>query len=169
MSGPGPAETREDASNDAATHLTASPSAATSQARRAADTLRLVGRVAALSLHRPRRPDQRWDAFWRGVTQGSLREPIIWDAAPGVRNDEIRHHLHTMAAMMDTSLPVVDLGCGNGAISHGLTGTFPSVLGVDVSLEAVAAANAVHAHVPNLSFRPLDATQPAAAALGAYS
>jgi SAM-dependent methyltransferase len=98
------------------------------------------------------------------VAQGSLREPIIWDAAPGVRNEEIRHHLHTMAAWMDTSLPVVDLGCGNGAISHRLTGTFPAVLGVDVSPEAVAAARGVHAHIPRLSFRSLDATQAAAAA-----
>jgi SAM-dependent methyltransferase len=175
MSGPGPegtgnAATLAEAANNAArhdaatqkaaTHHTASPGAG--RARRAADTLRLVGRVAALSLHRPRRPDRRWDVFWRGVAQGSLREPIIWDAAPGVRNEEIRHHLHTMATMMDTSLPVVDLGCGNGAISHRLTGTFPSVLGVDVSPEAVAAAHAVHAHVPDLSFRSLDATQPAA-------
>jgi hypothetical protein len=158
------AATQKGATHDAATHHTARPGTGTGRARRAADTLRLVGRVAALSLHRPRRPDRRWDAFWRGVAQGSLREPIIWDAAPGDRNQEIRHHLHTMAALMDTSLPLIDLGCGNGAISHRLTGTFASVLGVDVSPEAVAAAHAVHAHVPDLSFRSLDATEPAAAA-----
>ena len=65
---------------------------------------------------------------------------------------------------MDTSLPVVDLGCGNGAISRRLTEIFPSVLGVDVSPEAVAAAHSAHPHVPGLSFRSLDATRPAAAA-----
>lgn len=134
------------------------------RAARAADTLRLVGRVAALSLHRPRRPDGRWDAFWQGVAHGSLREPIIWDAAPGTGNEEIRHHLQTMAALMDTSLPVVDLGCGNGALSGRLAGIFPSVVGIDVSPEAVAAAHAAHARVPDLSFRSLDATQREAAA-----
>ena len=98
-----------------------------------ADTVRLAARVAALSLHRPSRPDRRWDAFWRGVSQGSLREPVIWDAAPGAGNEEIRHHLQVMAGAMDTSLPVIDLGCGNGTITRRLADIFPSVLGVDVS------------------------------------
>jgi SAM-dependent methyltransferase len=131
---------------------------------KAADTLRLVAKVAALSLHRPSRPDRRWDAFWRGVSLGSLNEPIIWDAAPGAGNEEIRHHLQAMASAMDTSLPLIDLGCGNAAITRRLAETFPSVLGVDVSPEAVAAAQSAHPHVPGLSFRSLDATQPAAAA-----
>ena len=131
---------------------------------RAADTFRLAARVAALSLHRPSRPDRRWDAFWRGVSQGSLTEPIIWDAAPGAGNEEIRHHLQAMAGAMDTGLPVIDLGCGNGAITRRLTEIFASVLGVDVSPEAVAAAQCAQPHVPGLSFRSLDATEPAAAA-----
>jgi|GEM_PF-336211 len=169
MSGPGPAETHNAATHKKATHNAATDIATTrradtGRAGRAADTLRLAARVAALSLHRPRRPDRRWDAFWRGVSQGSLSEPIIWDAAPGTGNEEIRHHLETMAGLMDTSLPVVDLGCGNGAISRRLTEIFPSVLGVDVSPEAVAAAHSAHPHVPGLDFRSLDATRPAAAA-----
>jgi SAM-dependent methyltransferase len=130
---------------------------------RTGDTARLVARVAALSLHRPRHPDRRWDDFWRGVSQGSLTEPIIWDAA-GAGHEETRSHLQTMADLMDTSLPVIDLGCGNGAISRQLAGLFPSVLGVDVSPGAVAAAGSAHARVPGLSFRSLDATRPAAAA-----
>jgi SAM-dependent methyltransferase len=69
-----------------------------------------------------------------------------------------------MANAMDTRLPLIDLGCGNGAITRRLTEIFPSVLGVDVSPEAVAAAQSAHPHVPGLSFRRLDATQPAAAA-----
>ncbi|MGO4803970.1 class I SAM-dependent methyltransferase [Arthrobacter sp. 2MCAF15] len=131
---------------------------------RAADTIRLAARVAALSLHRPRRPDRRWDAFWRGVSQGSLTEAIIWDAAPGDGNEEVRHHLQTMAGTMDTGLPVIDLGCGNGAITRRLTEIFPTVLGVDVSPGAVAAAQSAHPGIPGLSFRSLDATRPAAAA-----
>ena len=129
-----------------------------------ADSVRLAARVAVLSLHRPSRPDRRWDAFWRGVSQGSLREPVIWDAAPGAGNEEIRHHLQVMAGAMDTSLPVIDLGCGNGTITRRLTDIFASVLGVDVSPQAVAAAHSAQPQVAGLSFRSLDATQPAAAA-----
>jgi len=130
----------------------------------AADTIRLAARVAALSLHRPRRPDRRWDTFWRGISQGSLTEAIIWDAAPGAGNEEIRHHMQAMAGAMDTSLPAIDLGCGNGAITRRLTDIFPTVVGADVSPEAVAAAQSAQPHVPGLSFRCLDATQPAEAA-----
>ena len=129
-----------------------------------ADSVRLAARVAVLSLHRPSRPDRRWDAFWGGVSQGSLREPVIWDAAPGAGNEEIRHHLQVMAGAMDTSLPVIDLGCGNGTITRRLTDIFASVLGVDVSPQAVAAAHSAQPQVAGLSFRSLDATQPAAAA-----
>lgn len=131
--------------------------------RRAADTVRLVARVATLSFHRPQHPDRRWDDFWRGVSRGSLAEPIIWDA-PGTDSSEIRHHLQSMADLMDTSRPVVDLGCGHGAMSRQLTEIFPAVLGVDISPEAVAAAQSAHAAVPGLAFRSLDATDPAAAA-----
>lgn len=131
--------------------------------RRAVDTVRLVARVATLSFHRPQHPDRRWDDFWRGVSRGSLAEPIIWDA-PGTESAEIRHHLQSMSDLMDTSLPVVDLGCGHGAMSRRLTEIFPTVLGVDISPEAVAAAQSAHAEVPGLAFRRLDATYPAAAA-----
>ncbi|MFF2245318.1 class I SAM-dependent methyltransferase [Arthrobacter sp. NPDC058130] len=161
MSGPDSAGTQK-----TATHKTATQ---TTRMRRqgmgaVADTIRLAARVAALSLHRPRRPDRRWDAFWRGVSQGSLTEAIIWDAAPGAGNEEVRHHLQTMAGTMNTSLPVIDLGCGNGAITRRLTEVFPSVLGFDVSPGAVAAAQSAQPDVPGLSFRSLDATQPVAAA-----
>jgi SAM-dependent methyltransferase len=173
MSGPDPAgthnaDTHNPGTGNAGTHNPATHNAGTGKAAagnagRAADTLRLVGRVATLSLHRPRHPDRRWDDFWHGVSQGSLAEPIIWDA-PGARNEEVRVHLQTMAALMDTSLPVVDLGCGNGAISLRLTEVFPSVLGIDISPAAVGAARRAHPQVPGLRFRSLDATLPAAAA-----
>ena len=164
MSGPVPAGTHNADTHSTGTDKTGTHSTRTLGLHKAADTLRLVAKVAALSLHRPSRPDRRWDAFWRGVSLGSLKEPIIWDAAPGAGNDEIRRHLQAMASSMDTSLPVIDLGCGNGAITRRLTEIFPSVLGIDVAPEAVAAARSAHPLVPGLNFRTLDATQPAAAA-----
>ncbi|GAA2127624.1 class I SAM-dependent methyltransferase [Arthrobacter humicola] len=159
MSGAGTGDTRNTGTPKTATKNTGT--------HKAADTLRMVARVVALSLHRPRRPDRRWDEFWRGVSQGVLTEPIIWDTSTA-GDDEVRQHLRALAALMDTSLPVVDLGCGNGALSCRLVEVFPSVMGVDVSPAAVAAAQSAHAHVLGLSFRSLDATRPAAAAALAH-
>lgn len=128
-----------------------------SRARKAADSLVLVARVAALSFRLPRRPDRLWDAFWHGVSQGFLTEPVIWEAGA---TDEIGQHLERMAGTLNPGLPIVDVGCGSGAISRRLTEVFPSVLGVDVSPEAVAAARAANAETGRLAFRTVDATRP---------
>ncbi|MCB5283612.1 MULTISPECIES: class I SAM-dependent methyltransferase [unclassified Arthrobacter] len=123
------------------------------------DTLRLVVRVAALSLRFPRHPNSLWDEFWRGVAAGSLREAVIWEAnAEG----EMGQHLARLAGLLDTGLPIVDLGCGTGAPSRRLAELFPAVVGADVSPGAVAAATSASAGVPHLRFVVLDATDPEA-------
>ncbi len=133
--------------------------------RAAADAARLGLRVAALSLRRPRHPDVQWDTFWRGIADGSLPEPPLWDAFPGVApGTEIAGHLRRAAGLMDASLPLVDAGCGSGIISRALTGSFPAVVGVDVSAAAVEAARSAHGHLAQLSFRTLDLTRDGAAA-----
>ena len=103
-----------------------------------------MARVAALLPAPSQPPGPALGCLLARRLPGSLREPVIWDAAPGAGNEEIRHHLQAMANAMDTSLPLIDLGCGNGAITRRLTEIFPSVLGVDVSPEAVAAAQSAH-------------------------
>lgn len=128
---------------------------------KSADSARLVVRVAALSLRLPRHPDVRWDEFWRGISAGSLGEPVIWEAPQG---DEIDRHLERAANILDTGLTVVDIGCGSGAVSRRLAGVFPAVVGADVSRGAVAAARSACEGVPGLRFVVLDATRPEAVA-----
>lgn len=124
--------------------------------RRAADNVRLTARVAALSFRVPRHPDRLWDAFWLGISEGSLSEPVIWNAA---RGEETDRHLELAAGRLNTALPVVDIGCGHGSISRRLTEVFPSVVGIDVSRAAVAAAGTANPDMTRLTFRALDATQ----------
>ncbi len=128
---------------------------------RAADTLRLVIRVAALSFRLPRHPDGLWDDFWSGVSAGSLQEAVIWEATGG---DEIDQHLERAAGLLDTGLTIVDIGCGTGAVSRRLAGVFPAVVGADVSRGAVEAARSASAAMPHLRFMVLDATDPGAVA-----
>ncbi|MCU1531234.1 MAG: Methyltransferase protein [Arthrobacter sp.] len=126
--------------------------------RKTADTFQLIVRVAALSFRLPRRPDRLWKDFWRGISEGSLREPVIWDAA---RGQEMEQLLERATGALNTGLPVVDIGCGTGPVSRRLAEVFPSVLGIDVSPEAVAAAKAASVGIEGLAFRSLDATRQA--------
>ncbi|MEC5179240.1 class I SAM-dependent methyltransferase [Arthrobacter sp. CG_A4] len=128
---------------------------------RSADTFRLAVRVAVLSVRIPRHPDGLWDNFWSGVSAGSLREAIIWEAT---REDEMDQHLERAANLLDTGLAVVDIGCGAGAISRRLAGVFPAVVGADVSPAAVAAARSATTAMPHVTFMVLDATDPEAVA-----
>jgi SAM-dependent methyltransferase len=124
--------------------------------RKAADSLLLVGRVAALSFRLPRNPDRLWQDFWRGISEGSLPEPVIWEAA---RGEEIEQLLERVSGALNTDLPVVDVGCGSGTVSRRLAEAFPAVLGIDVSPEAVAAARVASVGIERLTFRPMDATR----------
>src|SRR6185312_199671 len=76
----------------------------------------------------------------------------------GAGEQEMRWWLETAREHLDPSLPVVDVGAGNGRLSRLLAGSFPSVLGLDVSPAAVQRATQESAEQPNVSFRVLDIT-----------
>lgn len=59
---------------------------------------------------------------------------------------------------MATDLPVVDIGCGNGRLSRLLAGSFPQVLGIDISAHAVRRAEEESDGVDNVTYRVLDAS-----------
>ena len=76
-----------------------------------------------------------WEGFWAENT-GEPGEPF-WDAEPLLT---AAPHCALFAAHVDRTLPIVDLGCGNGTQTRYLAGHFPRAVGVDLSASAVAHA-----------------------------
>ncbi|MEU1424141.1 class I SAM-dependent methyltransferase [Kitasatospora sp. NPDC005751] len=76
-----------------------------------------------------------WEGFWAENT-GEPGEPF-WDADPALT---AAPHTALFASHADRTLPIVDLGCGNGTQTRYLAGRFPRAVGVDLSASAVAHA-----------------------------
>ncbi|MFI9237772.1 class I SAM-dependent methyltransferase [Streptomyces cinnamoneus] len=76
-----------------------------------------------------------WEAFWSETSdeQGDA----IWDSDPSLT---AAPHLDLLAPHADRTLPVVDLGCGNGTQTRFLAGRFARAVGVDLSRAAVERA-----------------------------
>jgi SAM-dependent methyltransferase len=106
---------------------------------------------------RRRRPGDAWQAYWRAVRRTGPEGEVLWD---GAGEHELRWWLETARRHLDESLPVLDVGCGNGRLSRLLAGAFPAVLGVDVSPAAVEVAERESRDAAGVRFRQLDVTAP---------
>jgi SAM-dependent methyltransferase len=115
----------------------------------------LVPRLAAAGLrHRPD-PDEAWQSYWSGVGSTGPDGEVLWDGA-GER--ELRWWQDTTRRYFDPTLPVLDVGCGNGRLSRLVAADFPRVLGVDVSSAAVELARRESGGLDRLAFRQADIT-----------
>ncbi|MGW3244613.1 class I SAM-dependent methyltransferase [Streptomyces sp. NPDC001070] len=76
-----------------------------------------------------------WESFW----QDAPGEPgaVFWDAEAEVT---AALHLPLFADYFDPSLPVVDLGCGNGTQTRFLAGRYGRAVGVDLAEAAIGHA-----------------------------
>ncbi|MFI2614834.1 class I SAM-dependent methyltransferase [Streptomyces sp. NPDC018584] len=101
---------------------------------------------------------EAWEGFWREAP-GEVGA-VIWDAEPALTAGP---HLALFEPLLAASdLPVVDVGCGNGTQTRYLADRFPHVLGVDLSVAALAHAR--HADpADQVEFRQLDAADKGAA------
>ncbi len=90
-----------------------------------------------------------WQHFWSTLT-GSPGE-IFWDADP----HEAAQDFALVGTRMDRSLPLVDIGCGNGRHTHFLAQHFGRVVGTDLSTAAVDRAQAADAS-PHIVYHALD-------------
>ncbi|WP_327268009.1 class I SAM-dependent methyltransferase [Streptomyces sp. NBC_01218] len=79
-----------------------------------------------------------WEGFWE-QSSGEQGEPF-WDADPALTARRDVEHLTPYA---DPSLPVADLGCGNGTQTRFLATRFTRAVGVDLSAAAVAHARRI--------------------------
>jgi SAM-dependent methyltransferase len=115
----------------------------------------LIPQLVWLSARAPRDQGKAWDRFWSGIQRTGADGDVLWDAASSEELDAV---LARVLRHMDRTLPVVDLGCGNGRFSRLLAPHFPKVLGVDVSAHAIERAKAESRDIENVSYRVLDAS-----------
>ncbi|MFB7292181.1 class I SAM-dependent methyltransferase [Actinacidiphila glaucinigra] len=99
---------------------------------------------------------QAWEGFWRDAPGGP--GAVLWDAGAEVT---AAAHLSFFEAHFDPSLPVVDLGCGNGTQTRFLAKRYGRAVGVD--LAAAAIGHARHQDPGGVAeYRQLDAADPEA-------
>ncbi len=102
----------------------------------------------------PNRYLTSWEGFW-STTTGAPGE-IFWDANPAYAAQQ---DVVLFKDAIDSQLPLIDLGCGNGTQTRCLADHFPRVLGTEISPAAVEIARMKHA-APNVSYRILDVLSP---------
>ena len=78
---------------------------------------------------------EAWEGFWSATSDAPGE--AIWDAAPAL---SAVPHSELLLPYADASLPVVDLGCGNGTPTRYLATRFARAIGVDLSHAAIAHA-----------------------------
>ncbi|MFB8212360.1 class I SAM-dependent methyltransferase [Streptomyces sp. NPDC056010] len=79
---------------------------------------------------------QQYREAWEGYWAATSDEPgaAIWDSGPDL---SAIPHSRLLLPHADATLPVVDLGCGNGTQTRHLATLFPRALGVDLSEAAI--------------------------------
>jgi SAM-dependent methyltransferase len=117
----------------------------------------MIPKLVRLSAGAPRDHHAAWDLFWSNVKATGDAGDVLWDAGT---DHEMLGYVDMLRLHLDTSLPVVDIGCGNGSFTRRLAGHFPHAMGVDVSAHAVRRARAESAGVPNVSYAVRDMTAP---------
>ncbi|MFD5753367.1 class I SAM-dependent methyltransferase [Streptomyces sp. NPDC127033] len=75
---------------------------------------------------------ESWEGYWRETSDAPGE--AIWDCDPSLSSVP---HSDLLVPHADTSLPVVDLGCGNGTQTRYLATRFARAIGVDLSHAAI--------------------------------
>ena len=119
----------------------------------------LIPQLLWYGLRAPRAQSAAWNRFWSSIERTGPDGQVLWDAAS---REELDGVLARVDAHMDRTLPLVDLGCGNGRYARALASRFPRVVGVDVSPSAVARAQEESRGTATVSFRTLDVAAPGA-------
>lgn len=119
----------------------------------------MIPKLLRLSAGAPKDQHVAWDRFWANVKTTGATGDVLWDAGS---DHEMQGYVDRLRQHLDTGLPVVDIGCGNGSFTRRLAVQFPHVVGVDVSTHAVRRANAESVGTANVTFAVRDMTAPGA-------
>jgi SAM-dependent methyltransferase len=131
------------------------------QVRHSLSRLLLIPRVARLSARTPKNHLVGWNHYWSSIRRTGVGGDVLWDTGD---LDEIDAYLPLLREHLDPSLPMIDVGSGNGRFTRRLAADFPSIMGVDVSPIAVALAQRESVNGPDIEFRVLDLTVPGSTA-----
>lgn len=115
----------------------------------------MIPRLAWLSLRAPRDQRKAWERYWRSVQRTGRGGDVLWDAES---EDELEQSRELIQSHMDTELPIVDIGCGNGSHARMLATCFPRVMGLDVSSAAIDTAREESRELDNIEYRAEDCT-----------
>ncbi|YCH07643.1 class I SAM-dependent methyltransferase [Arthrobacter sp. alpha11c] len=119
----------------------------------------LIPRLIRLSSNAPKDPLTAWDRYWGNVRSTGAAGDVLWDSGS---SHELEGYLPKFGRM-DRSLPVVDVGCGNGSFTRLLAQHFPHALGLDYSANAIDRARQESGDITTASFAVCDMTAPDAA------
>ncbi|WP_028280139.1 class I SAM-dependent methyltransferase [Arthrobacter sp. H5] len=115
----------------------------------------LLPSIIKLSAKVPRDRHVAWDRYWGKIQSSGVEGDVLWDAGT---DHELAGYLDTLRQFLDGHLPLVDVGCGHGRYTNLLVNHFPRVVGVDVSANAIAQAQA--SAQPGTQFHVADFTAP---------
>ncbi|MFY9633820.1 MAG: class I SAM-dependent methyltransferase [Cellulosimicrobium cellulans] len=117
----------------------------------------ILPKLLSLSRSAPKDRAIAWDRYWAGIASTGAQSDVLWDSGS---DHELLGYRGILDRHFDSSLPVVDVGCGHGGFSRALAAFSPRVIGVDVSGHAVARARHESAGITNVSFLARDMTRP---------
>jgi SAM-dependent methyltransferase len=117
----------------------------------------LIPQLTAYALAAPRDQRRAWERFWTAARRTGTDGDVLWDADHPAEADHLATQLRTHA---DLTLPIIDLGCGNGRQARALTTLAPRVIGLDAAPAAIAHATRESAGGGDLEFRVADAAEP---------
>lgn len=104
----------------------------------------------------PREVDRHWSNYWTTIEKTGRDGQVLWDNEPE-RASAL--DMPRFQPFFDTSLPLLDFGCGNGRQSRYLAKHYPRVIGTDVAPAAIELAQA-ETNGQAIEYRVLDALKP---------
>jgi SAM-dependent methyltransferase len=114
----------------------------------------LIPQLTWYALGSPRNQRRAWDRYWSGTRATGRTGDVLWDAG---QPEEAEAVAARMRAHADPTLPLVDVGCGNGRQARALAGLASRVVGIDLSAAAVERARR-ESEDASLEFRVADMT-----------
>ena len=85
----------------------------------------------------PKTALEGWEVYWKGIQSTGPGGDVLWDPAHA---EEIEFCLQKSLQHAERTLPIIDIGCGNGRYTRVLSRAFARAVGIDLSKSAVERA-----------------------------